>query len=612
VPLISPKPPPPPKPQTKPQSRTGGTAGGNFNQLHPRGRGGQWIVKHGDGYTASGPDQTTAQLQQRLNELGFKVPVDGQYGPATTQAVQTFQKRYGLSPSMGVDAATMTLLQNPPPQTLDQVQRMRGIGPYAPKKSRSTSRSTSKSSTSRASVAKITPAQAQANTTVSGETKAAIAAGQQTSKEARQTGHDTNLMWARHDAAQAQTAAANAEKLAKEAKAAAVGGSAIAHRDAQAAARTARTAQKNARGALRAVKALKKQLAKQEAAKIARAQAPLPGEVAVLERGKAHKPSGGGGPKMKLTAPKKGGATPHRTGKVQVATSAQIPAQQPDLEETTVAFGYGGDPSMSIPDGREQTPDCDLPIWTRTGVRDLPDLTIPDGRAEQPPPPADTTILDGRDLAPAVTALAEAIIARKAAANGTEFTRALARERVLRARLAEAFWNARLHPRGRGGKWSEVFNRLKPSGGGSAAHGAEMASDYFDLRKPHDLVRVRDLTPSRQDTAEHVAKAAGFMDKAKRGEMDKRKPLMVRREPDGTMRILDGNSTFQVAQERGLTHVPIHLVHLEDLGGAQLQKRLQPGSGATNEERQKVQAIQQRRGDLTGKLTVGLASSTRR
>ena len=97
--------------------------GGAYNaQLHPRGRGGKWIVTKGAGYGAGGPDQTTQQLQQRLQQLGFHVPSDGKFGPATEEAVKAFQQRYGLDPSGGIDAATMELLQTPPDHTLAQVR----------------------------------------------------------------------------------------------------------------------------------------------------------------------------------------------------------------------------------------------------------------------------------------------------------------------------------------------------------------------------------------------------------------------------------------------------------------------------------------------------------
>ncbi|HEY2201941.1 MAG TPA: peptidoglycan-binding domain-containing protein, partial [Solirubrobacteraceae bacterium] len=478
MPLIAPRRTQPPKPQ-QPQNRGGGTAGGQFAALHPRGRGGKWIAKPGDGYGPQGPHQTTAQLQQRLNQLGFHVPIDGKYGPATANAVQTFQKRYGLSPSKGVDAATMAFLQNPPARTIAQIQKSKATSKSTGRVSAKTAsagtpstRTPSTSTSSSRSTKAITPAQAAQQLTVTADTKAAIKAEVAAASETHQAGTDTNVKTAQHDAAQAQGDAARAQKLADAAKAAAVGGTAQAKKTAKSAERVAKTAQKDAKGAIKAVKALKQQIAKQKAARIAADQALMAGEYAGLARGKPRAPAGKSA-SMKLTAPKKGSKAPSRTGKVQVATSAENSTERPDLEEgtwtggngvadtTTVAFGYGGDPSMAIPDGREQTPDSDRPIWTRSGVRLLPSYTIPDGRTAPVPPGMNFTILDGRNVPEALTVqLVEAVAARKAAKTGQEFTRALARERVLREWLQEAFWNQSLHPRGRGGKWANVMNKL--------------------------------------------------------------------------------------------------------------------------------------------------------
>jgi len=76
----------------------------------------------------------------------------------------------------------------------------------------------------------------------------------------------------------------------------------------------------------------------------------------------------------------------------------------------------------------------------------------------------------------------------------------------------------------------------------------------------------------------------------------------VRREPVGTMRVLDGNSTFQVMQQRGATHVPVRQVQLEDLSDKELRKRLQSTSGATDEERGKARAILHQRSNPEDRL----------
>jgi hypothetical protein len=109
-------------------------------------------------------------------------------------------------------------------------------------------------------------------------------------------------------------------------------------------------------------------------------------------------------------------------------------------DTSTVAFGTGGQPSLSIKDGRDTTPACDQPIWTRSGVLATPpDTTIQDGRAPAPPAaPANLTIQDGRAFDRTVALLVEAVRARKEATTGDEFVRAQARTQVLRDRLEEA------------------------------------------------------------------------------------------------------------------------------------------------------------------------------
>jgi hypothetical protein len=151
-------------------------------------------------------------------------------------------------------------------------------------------------------------------------------------------------------------------------------------------------------------------------------------------------------------------------------------------------FGYGGQPSRSIKDVRDTTPAYDQPIWMRGGIRLPADLTIADSRPSIPrplrdttirdwrdsvpggvgatipdsrlpveAPPADTEIPDGRSYIGVVSLLAAAVLERKTAQDGFEFARARAREEALRKALSEVEWKAALHPRGRGGRWSQVF-----------------------------------------------------------------------------------------------------------------------------------------------------------
>jgi hypothetical protein len=54
-----------------PAQAQGRGGGQGLERLHPRRRGGKWILKKGDGYGLTGPDTTTKELQQRLQQLGF-------------------------------------------------------------------------------------------------------------------------------------------------------------------------------------------------------------------------------------------------------------------------------------------------------------------------------------------------------------------------------------------------------------------------------------------------------------------------------------------------------------------------------------------------------------
>jgi N-acetyl-anhydromuramyl-L-alanine amidase AmpD len=64
----------------------------------PRFPGTRKIGMHGK---ASGPGAFIAMIQERLNEWGYKVAVDGDFGPKTRDAVVAFQKQRGLAPVSG-------------------------------------------------------------------------------------------------------------------------------------------------------------------------------------------------------------------------------------------------------------------------------------------------------------------------------------------------------------------------------------------------------------------------------------------------------------------------------------------------------------------------------
>jgi peptidoglycan hydrolase-like protein with peptidoglycan-binding domain len=688
--------PPPPgyrPPQQQAQRPPPPPGGGAYNpQLHPRGRGGLWIATKGDGYGAGGPNQTTQQLQQRLQQLGFQVPADGKFGPQTEAAVKAFQARYGLDSSGGVDAATMALLQNPPPQTLAQVQAQT-------KAAKATSTSARKTATAKAKAkagARTTRVRASARTggaQRSAALRAGVPAGTSTSVSG--VGHmgtgmltqGTGMTGSSNSAVSNLQAALNQAgfKLSQDGRfgprteaavkqlqtkygltADGIVGPATKALLLGLSSGTSRTASRTAARVSRATTAITKRVKGQPA--VLRTTGP---------RQKRRRPgSSAGGKRMKLKGP---------APKAPTLKYSASGLPDPDLEETTLAFGFGGQPSRSIKDARdnEPTPLVDQPVWDRTQeIADPPDYAISDGR-DIPPPSVDTTLDDGRAYDQVQVALNEAIAVRKAAKDGRTFARALARERLLRARLQEAgpFDEAK-HPRTRGGKWAEVLGKLKAlpvnkpgeihgvtamrlSTGHYAAgipgnfvhhespehvataitghldqqaelhrHGeravaglspeaaqhftrdwsqrgdpggaperhemysqvysedpkgfardvfsqpmkpehraeAEVAladakthaqrnrvAPYFDLTKPHEMVHVDSLRPTKIDPESSYQNASKRMAQAARGELDKRKPLTGQVGGDGRLLLVDGNATLEAAKRQGITHVPVEI-----------------------------------------------------
>jgi peptidoglycan hydrolase-like protein with peptidoglycan-binding domain len=94
-----------------------------FEKMHPRGRGGMWIKK-GNGMGKEQPNQNVAQMQRRLQQLGYGPGApDGKFGDLTQAALAKFQQDYGLQgDGSQLDPATLQVLQNPPAQKLADIQ----------------------------------------------------------------------------------------------------------------------------------------------------------------------------------------------------------------------------------------------------------------------------------------------------------------------------------------------------------------------------------------------------------------------------------------------------------------------------------------------------------
>jgi peptidoglycan hydrolase-like protein with peptidoglycan-binding domain len=432
---------PPQRPQQPRQQQPPPAGGGTWqSQLHPRGRGGKWIVSHGAGYGAAGPDQTTKQLQQRLQQLGFHVPADGKFGPDTQDAVKAFQARYGLDTSGGVDAATMEVLQNPPTETLAQVQ----AGNRATRRAASAAARKTATATAKAKAARRTTrvrASAGGRTggrggVPAGTNTTVIGPGHLGNGELRQGAGMTGVK--NEAVANLQTALnQTGAKLAKDGRFGPRTEAAVRQLQQAHGLAADGIVGPETKGLLIGLQASTSTAKKAKSTAKKSVKKPLPGEVATLRTKSPHArhSSRTAGSRMRIKPPAKGIAT--------LKYSAEVPTKQPDLEEATIAFGYGGEPSRSIKDFREQEPAYDLPVWLPEQIRaDVRDLTIQDGRPPyQPPPPGNTTIDDGR-IVELQAALTEAVTARQAAKDGREFARARAREQMLRTRLQEAWSDA--------------------------------------------------------------------------------------------------------------------------------------------------------------------------
>jgi peptidoglycan hydrolase-like protein with peptidoglycan-binding domain len=77
----------------------------------PTGRG-YWIASGEIPLAPGASGSAVAHLQARLDALGYWVPVDGRFGPLTTQALYALQKAAGIARTGNFDAATARALDN--------------------------------------------------------------------------------------------------------------------------------------------------------------------------------------------------------------------------------------------------------------------------------------------------------------------------------------------------------------------------------------------------------------------------------------------------------------------------------------------------------------------
>jgi ppGpp synthetase/RelA/SpoT-type nucleotidyltranferase len=112
-------------------------------------------------------------------------------------------------------------------------------------------------------------------------------------------------------------------------------------------------------------------------------------------------------------------------------------------------------------------------------------------------------------------------------------------------------WKEQDHPRAVDGKFGTKSEKR------AAAH--DLPEDpwrYFTKTPGAELVPVAKLQTVRA-RPEGIANAAKYMAMAYNGEGDKRKPLSVKKNQDGTYTVLDGNSTTAIAKSQRWKMIPV-------------------------------------------------------
>lgn len=86
---------------------------------------------------------------------------------------------------------------------------------------------------------------------------------------------------------------------------------------------------------------------------------------------------------------------------------------------------------------------------------------------------------------------------------------------------------------------------------------------YFKPTANTETVPIEKLISSKTpaENAKGAANAPALMAKAANGEIDKRAPITVAKQADGTYKVLDGNGTFTAVKAQGWKSLPVHVVN---------------------------------------------------
>jgi hypothetical protein len=95
----------------------------------------------------------------------------------------------------------------------------------------------------------------------------------------------------------------------------------------------------------------------------------------------------------------------------------------------------------------------------------------------------------------------------------------------------------------------------------------EVLAKKYGLPIDVQEVPLSKITPVRA-RPEGIANAKPHMAKAGLGEGGKRDPITLVKQPDGSFKVFDGNSTFAIAKEQGWGKIPAMVVDDEDTAKA--------------------------------------------
>ena len=131
---------------------------------------------------------------------------------------------------------------------------------------------------------------------------------------------------------------------------------------------------------------------------------------------------------------------------------------------------------------------------------------------------------------------------------------------------------------------------------------------YFDLTEDSYLVPVNMIIPTRA-REQGILRSKQFMKQAAQGLMNKRKPLSVIPNEDGTFTLADGNSTYAVAVDQGFNSLPVRVMSREQFASEEATKAAEKIAILDDKKKARVLRVEDL-GDYTDPTQQGIKSST--